>query len=203
MTNENATSNINTVSSNYFIILLFLFALLGYTCVVSCMTYLVIINTPKCQEEKKINRNDIEENTEIEEIHKLPTTSFIRLYHCVILFMICWLLWITRINIITNQEKSINHQPLVTLPVVCDRTKIINELIRIEKKIAFYDIRQHHINIDFKSDMKNPSGGEKRHFLEVLTGRNGYSKELVLEYWIRINNIKPSIFDKKLKSSAG
>ena len=40
MTNENVSS------SNYFIISLCLFALLGYTCVVSCMTYLmVIINT--------------------------------------------------------------------------------------------------------------------------------------------------------------
>ena len=197
MTNENALSNTNTVSSNYFIISLCLFALLGYTCVVSCMTYLmVIINTPKCQE--KINRNeDIEENTEIEETPKLPTTSFIRLYQIVILFMICLLLWITRINIITNQEKSINQQPLFTESVVCNRTKTINELIRIEKKIAFYDIRQHHINVDFKSDMEVSGGGQKRHFVEVLTGKNGYSKELVLEYWIRINNIKSSIFDKK------
>lgn len=197
MTNENVSSNTNTVSSNYFIISLCLFALLGYTCVVSCMTYLmVIINTPKCQE--KINRNeDIEENTEIEETPKLPTTTFIRLYHAVILFMICLLLWITRINLINNQKKSINHQPLVTLPVVCDRTKTINELIRIEKKIAFYDIRQHHINVDFKSDMKDRGGGEKLNFVEVLTGKNGNSKELVLEYWIRINNIKSSIFDKK------
>lgn len=197
MTNENALSNTNTVSSNYFIISLCLFALLGYTCIVSCMTYLmVIINTPKCQE--KINRNeDIEENTEIEETPKLPTTSFIRLYQIVILFMICLLLWIMRINIITNQEKSINQQPLFTESVVCNRTKTINELIRIEKKIAFYNIRQHHINVDFKSDMKDSGGGEKRNFVEVLTGKNGNSKELVLEYWIRINNIKSSIFDKK------
>lgn len=197
MTNENVSSNTNTVSSNYFIISLCLFALLGYTCVVSCMTYLmVIINTPKCQE--KINRNeDIEENTKIEETPKLQTTPFIRLYQVVILFMICLLLWITRINLINNQEKSINQQPLVTLPVVCDRTKTINELIRIEKKIAFYDIRQHHINVDFKSDMKDRCGGEKLNFVEVLTGKNGNSKELVLEYWIRINNIKSSIFDKK------
>jgi hypothetical protein len=157
---------------------------------------MVIINTPKCRE--KINRNeDIEENTEIEETPKLQTTSFIRLYHGVILFMICLLLWITRINLINNQEKSINHQPLVTLPVVCDRTKTINELIRIEKKIAFYDIRQHHINVDFKSDMENLGWSQKRYFVEVLLGKNGNSKELVLEYWIRINNIKSSIFDKK------
>ena len=197
MSNENVSSNTNMVSSTYFIILLCLFALLGYSCVVSYITYLmVIINTPKCQE--KINKNyDIEENTEIRENNEIPTTSFIRLYQIVILFMICLLLWITRINIITNQEKSINQQPLFTESVVCNRTKTINELIRIEKKIAFYDIRQHHINVDFKSDMKDLGGGEKRNFVEVLTGKNGNSKELVLEYWIRINNIKSSIFDKK------
>ena len=191
MTNENVSS------SNYFIISLCLFALLGFTCVVSCMTYLmVIINTPKCQE--KINRNeDIEENTEIEETAKLPTISFIRLYHCVILFMICLLLWITHINLINNQEKPVIQQPLSTVPIVCNRTKTINELIRIEKKIAFYDIRHHHINVDFKRDMRDLGGGEKRNFVEVLTGKNGNSKELVLEYWIRINNIKSSIFDKK------
>jgi hypothetical protein len=94
-------------------------------------------------------------------------------------------LWIKRINLPNNQETPF------------DKTKTINELIRIEKKIAFYDIRQHHINVDFKSDMVNPGGGEKRNFVEVLTGKNGNSKKLVLEYWIRINNIKSSIFDKK------
>ena len=157
---------------------------------------MVIINTPKCQE--KVNRNeDIEENTEIDENREIPTTSFIRLYQVVILFMICLLLWITRINLLNNQEKPIIQQPLSNVPIVCNRTKTINELIRIEKKIAFYDIRQHHINVDFKSDMKDIGGGEKRNFVEVLTGKNGNSKELVLEYWIRINNIKSYIFDKK------
>jgi hypothetical protein len=103
----------------------------------------------------------------------------------VTLFVLCSLLWIKRINLSNNQETPFN------------KTKTINELIRIEKKIAFYDIRQHHINVDFKSDMINPGGGEKRNFVEVLTGKNGNSKKLVLEYWIRINNIKSSIFDKK------
>lgn len=108
----------------------------------------------------------------------------------VTLFALCSLLWIRRINLPNNQEN-----PIIQHPELHDKTKIINELIRIEKKIAFYDIRQHHINVDFKSNMVNP--GEKRNFVEVLTGNNGKSKKLVLEHWIRINNIKSSIFDKK------
>jgi hypothetical protein len=153
---------------------------------------MVIINTPKCRE--KINRNeDIEENTEIEEIPKLPTTSFIRLYHCVILFMICLLLWITRINIITNQEKSINHQPLVTLPVVCDRTKIINELIRIEKNIAFYDIRQHHINVDLSNHHVFSDGNGNLKFQQW----NKDKRAILLEYLTRLNSIDSPIFEKK------
>jgi hypothetical protein len=98
----------------------------------------------------------------------------------VTLFALCSLLWIKRINLPNNQETPFN------------KTKTINELIRIEKKIAFYDIRQHHINVDFKV---NPR--EKLNFVEVLMGNNGISKKLVLEHWIRINNIKSSIFDKK------
>jgi hypothetical protein len=175
----------NSTSSNY-IIILCLFALLGYTCVISCITYLmVIINTPKCQEEINKN-NDIEENNE--KHNEISTISFIRVFQIVILFVLCSLLWITRLNLPNNQETPIIH-----------KTKIITELIRIEKKIAFYDIRQHHINVDFKSDMvdyNNPSG-KNLNFVEVLKGKNGNSKKLVLEHWIRINNIKPSIFDKK------
>ncbi len=146
---------------------------------------MVIINTPKCQEEINKN-NDIEENNE--KHNEISTISFIRVFQIVILFVLCSLLWITRLNLPNNQETPIIH-----------KTKIITELIRIEKKIAFYDIRQHHINVDFKSDMvdyNNPSG-KNLNFVEVLKGKNGNSKKLVLEHWIRINNIKPSIFDKK------
>ena len=110
------------------------------------------------------------------------TTSnyIIILCEIVTLFVLCSLSRIKRINLPNNQETPFN------------KTKTINELIRIEKKVAFYDIRQHHINVDFKV---NPR--EKLNFIEVLMGNFGISKKLVLEHWIRINNIKSSIFDKK------
>jgi hypothetical protein len=152
---------------------------------------MVIINTPKCRE--KVNRNeDIEENTEIEETPKLQTTSFIRLYQVVILFMICLLLWITRINLINNQKKAIIHQPLFTESVVCNRTKTINELIRIEKKIVFYDIRQHNYNIGVTKNHLFGDGNGNLKSRELDEDR----RVILLEYLSRLNNIDSSIFEK-------
>ena len=178
----------NDVSiSKYTIILICLFALLGYTYVISCITYLMV---SKSQEKIKKN-DDNEENDECN--YEMQSHSNIKLcmyvYVCVCLYVSTYMF----MYLVNSQETS-TIKPLDMVPIVCNKTNNINELIRIEKKIAFYDIRQHHINVDFKSDMVN-SGGEN--FVEVLNGKNGNSKKLVLEYWIRINNINSSIFDKK------
>jgi len=187
----------NDVSiSKYIIVLICLFALLGYTCVISCITYLMV---PKSHEKIKKN-DDIEENNECN--YDIPTHSNKKLcvYVCVYVSM-CVCVYVCTYVFMYLLPLTINTptiKPLDMVPIVCNKTNNINELIRIEKKIAFYDIRQHHINVDFKSDMVNPGGGgEKRNFVEVLTGKNGNSKKLVLEYWIRINNINSSMFDKK------
>jgi len=181
----------NDVSiSKYTIILICLFALLGYTYVISCITYLMV---SKSQEKIKKN-DDNEENDECN--YEMQSHSNIKLcmyvYVCVCLYVSTYMF----MYLVNSQETS-TIKPLDMVPIVCNKTNNINELIRIEKKIAFYDIRQHHINVDFKSDMVNPIRGEKLNFVEVLTGKNGNSKKLVLEYWIRINNINSSIFDKK------
>lgn len=69
----------------------------------------------------------------------------------------------------------------------CNKTQYINDLIYIEKKISFYDIRQHHINVDIRTDtVKN--------FCKV---RGRCTQKLVFEYWTSINQINSSIFDKK------
>ena len=86
-----------------------------------------------------------------------------------------------------NPTSNLRQHPLNSSSFVCDRTQYINELIRMDKKIVFYDIRQHHINVDIKTDTV-------REFCKV-TGR--CSRKLVFEYWIKINNINSSIFNKK------
>lgn len=69
----------------------------------------------------------------------------------------------------------------------CNKTKYINDLIYIEKKIAFYDIRQHHINVDIRTDTV-------KEFCKV---KGRCTQKLVFEYWNSINQINSSIFDKK------
>lgn len=95
----------------------------------------------------------------------------------------------------------------VTTTEVFDRNYYINECIRIEKKIAFYDIRQHFVSIDLKNaqvfnnrvfglprdNTRNYYGGEP----DDYNTRIIYSShKLVMEYLTRINNIDISIFKK-------
>jgi len=42
-----------------------------------------------------------------------------------------------------NPTANLRQHPLNSSSFVCDRTQYINELIRMDKKIVFYDIRQH------------------------------------------------------------
>ncbi len=81
---------------------------------------------------------------------------------------------------------------------VFDRNYYINELIRIEKKIAFYDIRQHHIYIDLKgSDVISKPEHQLPNSTRTYFGEVHLSKaKLILEYLTRINNIDTSIFKK-------
>lgn len=81
----------------------------------------------------------------------------------------------------------LRQQPLNASSLVCNRNQTITDLIRIEKKISFYDIRQHHINVDIKTDTV-------REFCRI---KGRCSRKLIFEYWTRINNINSSIFDKK------
>jgi hypothetical protein len=69
----------------------------------------------------------------------------------------------------------------------CNKTQYINDIIYIEKKIAFYDIRQHHINVDVRTDTV-------KDFCKV---RGRCTQKLVFEYWKSINQLNSSIFDKK------
>jgi hypothetical protein len=86
-----------------------------------------------------------------------------------------------------NPSTNLRQYPLNSTSLVCDRKQTITELTRIEKKITFYDIRQHHINVDIKTDTV-------REFCRI---KGRCSRKLVFEYWTRINNINSSIFDKK------
>lgn len=88
---------------------------------------------------------------------------------------------LTQLNV-DNQETYLRHNTFF-----CDKTQYINNVIYIEKKIAFYDIRQHHINLDVRTDtVKN--------FCKI---KGRCSHKLVFEYWNSINQINSSIFDKK------
>jgi len=86
-----------------------------------------------------------------------------------------------------NTSTNLRQYPLNSTSLVCHRKQTITELTRIEKRITFYDIRQHHINVDIKTDTV-------REFCRI---KGRCSRKLVFEYWTRINNINSSIFDKK------
>jgi hypothetical protein len=110
----------------------------------------------------------------------MSNNSFIILCEIVILFVLCSLARIKRLNIPNNQETPINqHTELY------DKTKIINELIRIEKKISFYDILQHHyLFSDGNGHLKSNKWNQDKRII-------------ILEYITRLNNIDSSIFEKK------
>jgi hypothetical protein len=89
---------------------------------------------------------------------------------------------------------------------VFDRNYYINELIRIEKKIAFYDIRQHFVGIDlknaniFSNQAIQMPRDTTRNYLDEPDNYNEriYMSRypLIQEYLTRINNIDISIFKK-------
>jgi len=188
MTNEIVTSNQmveSSVSSNIYMILLWLFAITCYTCFVVGITYLfVIINIPKGQ--MPINKKYDDENE-----NENDTRS---------------------INIVEETEETVVEQPegekelvpsapcidtfdtfVVASAVLFDRNHYINELIRIEKKTAFYDIRQHHYNVDVtKSHLFGDENGNLK--TNVL---NQDKRMILLEYLTRLNSIDNDIFEKK------
>jgi len=103
---------------------------------------------------------------------------------------------------IDQEEETISLSPFIDTDVtpteVFDRNYYINELMRIEKKIAFYDIRQHHIYIDLKgSDVISKPEYQLPDSTRTYYGEVHLSKaKLILEYLTRINNIDTSIFKK-------
>jgi hypothetical protein len=178
MTNEIVTSNKmveGSVSSNIYMILLGLFAISCYTCFVVGITYLfVIINIPKGQmsiNKKYDNENDTRSKNIVEE--KAVEEELVPSAPCI-------------------------DTLVVASVVLFDRNHYINELIRIEKKIAFYDIRQHHVVADLnRSDVINKQehalpSSTRTYFGEVHLGK----AKLIIEYLTRINNLDSSIFKK-------
>ncbi len=109
---------------------------------------------------------------------------------CIMIMIIMINLLLVLIINLDNQTTYLRQSNVDTTIDICDRNYDVNEMIWIEKKITFYRIRQHHIRIDFNCETNSK-------FLDVLIGRNGYSKKIVFEYWSNINNINSSIFEKK------
>ena len=183
----------NDVTVSNYVIVLCLFALVcGYTCVISCITYLLVITTTSKSQEKINKNDDIEENIEIGEKIEMKPVSFKGLYNFVILFSICLLLWIISINVSNFQEKHQINKLLNSSSIVCNRTETINELIRIEKKTAFYDIRQHHYNVDITNS--HLFGSENGNIKSKEWNQD--KRMILLEYLTRLNNIDSDIFEK-------
>lgn len=90
-----------------------------------------------------------------------------------------------------NETKYLRNLHLNTTYNICNRTQYINEFIYIEKKIVFYDIRQHLVGVDFKSETN-------REFLDVLQNTIGNTtRPLMFDYWSKINSINSSVFQTK------
>jgi hypothetical protein len=173
MTNEIVTSNKmieGSVSSNIYMILLGLFAISCYTCFVVGITYLfVIINIPKGQmpiNKKYDDENDTRSKNIVEE--KVVEEELVPSAPCI-------------------------DTLVVASVVLFDKNHYINELIRIEKKIAFYDIRQHHYKVDIQhTGVLNDGNG-----LTVFDRSNRDKRMIMIEYLSRLNDIDSAIFEKK------
>lgn len=102
---------------------------------------------------------------------------------------------------ITKYDDDDGDDEQLTTRELFDRNYYINELVRIEKKIAFYDIRQHFLTIDLKgSDVMNSC----EHCVNYYHSKprcyydNAHSckMKIIIEFLTRINNLDSSIFKK-------
>jgi len=81
---------------------------------------------------------------------------------------------------------------VVASAVLFDRNHYINELIRIEKKTTFYDIRQHHYKVEQKNGTFSDGNGNT-----VFDKSNRDKRMIMIEYLSRLNDIDSAIFEKK------
>ena len=104
---------------------------------------------------------------------------------------------------IISQETYLRGYSSNIIPLVCNKTQYINEITCIEKKIAFYDIRQHHVNVDLRHPYISRLTVMDTFWETVMFSHNRdgtFPKDkakLMIEYLTRLNQVNTSIFDKK------